>query len=365
MLRIGVITIGLVLTPLLWAQDADPIDRSEAPADGTRSDPPTDTGVVTDPAVRASLGLPRMTQEAPPIRPVASDPLEPVQPGLTGGQDWLAGLAVRQTELPRPARLPEGIFLNTRPGQLWPGPGGMWIFLPDPEGRVPGEGAMILAPNQTLDRLAASLESQPVPASVNVSGRTLLYHDHNYLLLTDYTRRQQAPDSPEGAASPGDSAATPGQSAGVPESTPQPPTEVADLIADLQGAARAGTRRNDVLRERLLAADRAHNANEDVAPAGNPPLLPDGSYIAQRRARLERLSGGEWALTFDNDTQSLGDAPLVVIPGRTLMRMEARAGTARSMTMTVSGRVYAAKGRGYFLPVLFTVDPPSDVQPLQ
>lgn len=355
MLRIGVISI-LLLTPPLWAQDADPATLDDAQTEAR--------GTVTDPAVRAALGLPRMTQEAPPIRPLAGDPLQPVQPGLTGGHDWLQGLAVRHTELPRPARLAEGIFLNARQGQLWPGPGGLWIFLPDLEARQPGEGAMILAPNQTLDRLASSLEAQSLPAAVKVSGQTLLYHDHNYLLLTDYTRRQQVQDSSENVRPSGDDA-TSGDNTGASPQPPEPPTEVADLIADLQGASRAGARRNEALRERLLAADRQQSANQDAAPVGNPPLLPDGSYLAQRRARLQRLSGGEWALAFDNDTQHLGDAPLVVIPGRTLMRMEARAGTTRSMTMTVSGRVYAANGRGYFLPTLFTIDPPSDVQPLQ
>lgn len=358
MLRIGVITIGLLFTPPLWAQEADPGTPDETQ--------PGETGAVTDPSARAALGLPRMTQDAPPIRPLVGDPLRPVQPGLTGGHDWLEGLAVRHTELPRPARLAEGKFLDARQGHLWPGPGGLWIFLPDPKVRQPGEGAMIVAPNQTLERLAASLESQPLPADVNLSGQVLLYYDRNYLLLTDYTRRQEAPESPAGMALPGGKPTTPGEQPAAPSAQPSaPPTEVADLIADLQGASRSGTRRSDALRERLLAADRQKDARQDVAPAGNPPLLPDGSYISQRRARLERLSGGEWALTFDNDTQTLGDEPLIVIPGRTLMRMEARAGTTRSMTMTVSGRVFAAKGRGYFLPTLFTIDPPSDVQPLQ
>lgn len=350
MLRIGVMTIGLLLTPQLWAQE---VDRAAPDENPTVPASPADTGAVTDPAVRAALGLPRMTQDAPPIRPMVGDPIRPVQPGLTGGHDWLEGLAVRHAELPRPIRLPEGIFLNARQGQLWPGPGGLWIFLTDLATRQPGEGAMILAPNQTLERLAASLESQPLPASVTISGQTLLYHNHNYLLMTDYARQAQT-EKPE-SVPPGADAASPAE----------PPTEVADLIADLQGASRAGSRRGDALRERLLAADRQQSTNQEAAPAGNPPLLPDGSYLAQRRARLERLSGGEWALTFDNDTQSLGNAPLVVIPGRTLMRMEVRAGTNRNMTMTVSGRVYAAKGRGYFLPTLFTVDPPSDVKPLQ
>ncbi|MCL4220351.1 MAG: hypothetical protein KJZ65_03175 [Phycisphaerales bacterium] len=350
MLRVAVITLGLVLAHPLWAQQADPNAPDHTPP---AQSPPRDDGTVTDPAVRAVLGLPRKTQDAPPIRPLITNPPKPVQPGLTGGHDWLEGLAVRHTELPHPARLPEGIFLNARQGQLWPGPGGLWIFLPDLEARKPGEGAMILAPNQTLERLAASLESQPLPASVSLSGQTLLYHNYNYLLLTDYTRRPQADmEDPTPTAS----------GSGTPS---EPPTEVADLISDLQGASRAGTRRSDALRERLLAADRQQNATREAAPTGSPPLLPDGSYLAQRRARLERLSGGEWALTFDNDTQTLGDAPLVVIPGRTLMRMEARAGAARTMTMTVSGRVYGANGRGYFLPTLFTVNPPGDLQPLQ
>lgn len=317
---------------------------------------------VTDPAVRAALGLPRMTQDAEPLDPVRADELESVQPGLTGGENWLEGLALRQTELPVPARLPEGILFRGKIGTIWSGPQNLWIFLPDPADRGPGEGAMILAPNGVLDRLTSSLESQPLPASASVSGQTLLYHDHNYLLLTDYTRRRDG-EVPEADAPP-----TAPSAADAPSSEPTqapPPEEIEDLIADLQNDSRAGVRRSDALRERLLAAERSGGPAPDAEPVGTPPLLPDGASISQRRARLDRTSGGEWQLTFDNDADTLGDAPLVVIPGRTLMRMEARAGTARSMTMIVSGRVYTSRGRGYILPTIFTVEPPSDVNPLQ
>lgn len=339
MLRFCAISLSVLLlcSPQVWAQDADP-----------------DEGGVTDPDMRAALGLPRMTQDAPPVHPIRNDELKPVQPGLTGGYDWLEGLALRHTDLPQASNLPEGIFLNGRTGTIWSGPNGLWIFLPDVQRRLPGEGAMILAPNGVLDRLAASLESQPLPTVIEVSGQTLLYYNHNYLLLTDYRRSRVEDTAP---AQPDAGGATP--------PTLEQSDEVDDLVAQLQGESRAGVRRTDALRERLLVSDRSQNVGSDVQPVGTQPLLPDGSYISQRRARLERLSGGEWALSFDNDADALGDSPLVVIPGRTLMRMEARAGTARSLTMTVSGRVYTANGRGYLLPVLFTVPPPSGLQPIQ
>lgn len=334
------LTLTLGLGALASAQDAE--DAGNAP--------------VSDPAVRAALGLPRMTQEAEPLDPIRADELEPVQPGLTGGENWLEGLALRQTEIPTAARLPEGLLFRERAGTIWQGPQNLWIFLPGPEDRRPGEGAMILAPNGVLDRLTSSLESQPMPASVTIWGHTLLYRTHNYLLLTDYIRHRADDVEPVQATEPRQ---------GTDQTSDQPPEEVDDLIADLQNASRSGVRRSDALRERLLAAERSGGAARDAQPVGTPPLLPDGASISQRRARLDRTSGGEWQLSFDNDADTLGDSPLVVIPGRTLMRMETRAGTARSMTMTVSGRIYTSRGRGYILPTIFTVDPPSDVNPLQ
>lgn len=306
------------------------------------------------PDMRAALGLPRMTQDAPPVQPIRREELQPIQPGLTGGYDWLEGLAMRETEMPQASNLPEGIFLRGRKGTVWSGPNGLWIFLPDADSRLPGEGAMILAPNGVLDRLTASLESQPLPAAFELSGQTLLYHNHNYLLLTDYARVR--PPSVEPASE------EPRQGT---EPSPEPSAEVADLIAQLQGASRAGERRSDALRDRLLTAERSQAESEGIQPVGTPPLVRDGTYISQRRARLVRLSGGEWALAFDNDADTLGDGPLVVIPGRTLMRMEARVGAAGSMPMTVSGRIYTSKGRGYVLPVLFSVAPSDGLQPMQ
>jgi len=324
--------------PLVRAQD-------ELPEEQAAREP------VRDAAVRAELDLPRITREADPIAPVQDESLEPVQPGLTGGRDWLEGLALSNADLPRAALLPERIFLRERRGTIWKGPSGLWIFLPDAEGRLPGEGAMILAPNGVLDRLSASLEGLPTPAAIQVSGETLLYHDHNYLLLSDYTRSF----APGGAESP--SQTPPGQ---------QSDPEVEELIADLQGESRAGSRRNEALRERLRAAEHARGRSSQTGEqGGRPPLVSDGTYLSQRRARLDRSANGEWTLSFDNDADSLGDAPLIVLPCRTLMRMEARVGSNARTTMIVSGRVYTYDGAGYILPTMFAVEFDGDVRPMQ
>ena len=310
---------------------------------------------VDDPTARAELGLSRIPAQSEVIAPADPTELEPVAPGLTGGQDWLSGVSVAVSGVPAPSQLPEGMIVRDRRGTVWPGPSGLWVFLPAPEDRLPGEGAMLVAPNRVRDQMTALLEGQPAGRPMIVSGQILAYYDHNYLLLTT-TRKPTAAEAEPTSPSPAATNQTP------PE--PAPPAEVDDLIKDLEGATRAGDRRGDALRERLLAAERSTGPARAVAESF-PPLLADGTYLAQRRARLARGEDGSWTLRFDGDADRLGDGRLTVLPCRMLMLMESRVGVSPETAMTVSGRVYTSGGQGYFLPAIYRLEVRGDVNPIQ
>ncbi|MBX3322099.1 MAG: hypothetical protein KF757_03815 [Phycisphaeraceae bacterium] len=325
--------------------------------DTTDPQPPvTDSSIAT----RIELGLPRISGDAPAVFPAAASRTSPVRPGLAGANDWMSTLAISGVELPRPSLLPEGTMLREREGRVWPGPGGLWIFVPSVTQRFPGEGPMLIAPNAELDRLVAMFEGVENSMPAVVSGLVLFYHSTNYLLMTNYTRVSRtsaATDPPDPMAQSPDSTA--------PQADPLRDPEVDALIAELQGESRAENRRADAMRQRLLSAQRTPSSEASGTAASTSPLLPEGSYIAQRRARLDRHGSGQWLLRFDGDTQALGDGSLVVIPSRILMLMEARVAGRPGASLIVSGRVYTYKNRGYFLPTMFQIEPPSDVKPLQ
>ena len=117
------------------------------------------------------------------------------------------------------------------------------------------------------------------------------------------------------------------------------------------------------MRAKLLAATRGGAGA--AAPGGFPPVVKDGTYLAQRRVRLTRAGDGSWTVRFDGDTQGLGDGHLTVIPSRILMLMEDRAGRSPDTPMIISGRVYTAGGKGYFLPAVFRLEVRTGINPIQ
>ena len=346
--RIVVLVLSLLAGGAL--AQSDPEDTTLADSEST-----------SDPETRAKLGLARVPADAPVILPAEDDELEPVAPGLTKGQDWLSGLSVNVTGLPAPSRLPEGMVLRERLGTIWPGPGELWIFLPDAEGRLPGEGAMLIAPSSTRDRMTSLLKGQSNGQPMIVSGQILFYHDNNYLLISSYRKPTAAEALNPDAAPPLESSANPDEMLEAGQ-VPQP-TEVEDLIRDLTGESRATSRRSDAIREKLLAANREQASS--TGPAGFPPVVEDGTYLAQRRTRLTRSADGSWMLRFDSDADGLGDGNLTVIPSRILMLMERRVGRIPETPMIVSGRVYTSGGKGYFLPAVFRLEVRTGVNPIQ
>lgn len=314
---------------------------------------------------RIELGLPRVPVDGPAIDPVPRSRTSGVPGGIGSGIDWLEGLMTAGAELPEPSALAEGVVLRERSGSLWPIVGDLWAFVPEEADTRRGEGAMLLAPNGVLDRFVASIDRTGEPVRVRLSGLVLLYHRSNLLLLTNASRvsvveKATGDDAGAPATAQAEGAAAVEQAAREAEQA-----DVDELVSELQGMSRADTRREDALRERLLAAERARTGDSDGLSDARPPLLADDAYIAQRRARMERAGNGQWMLRFDGDDASLGDGRLLIMPCRLLMQMESRPEVVGGASMVVSGRVYTSRGQGYILPTMFRIERAGDVKPLQ
>lgn len=85
------------------------------------------------------------------------------------------------------------------------------------------------------------------------------------------------------------------------------------------------------------------------APATN--VLREGSLIIDRTGRIARTAdGSQVEFVFDADGQAMRDAPVVILPNLTLMKMEqAAAGVNRDLRFRVTGMVTEYRGRNYVL----------------
>ena len=79
-------------------------------------------------------------------------------------------------------------------------------------------------------------------------------------------------------------------------------------------------------------------------------LVREGSYIADRVARLTRAADGRAELTFEADGFALKDPPMVILPNQKLMIMESTIKNAsKDLKFQVSGMVTEYNGRNYIL----------------
>lgn len=308
--------------------------------------------------------MPRVPEGERPVRPTLAKGVEPVAPGLTRGEGWgePTGLA--------PAGLPEGSFLIERPGNIIPGPNGRKIFVPAKEGRVAGEGPMLILPNAALERLEIPMgKSQDAP--FRVSGEVFVYHGRRHLLLSSFligAGEAQTDDQTDNAQ--GEKPAAPSPNAAdaadpdktisepAPESTLDDP-DVRALLEELRDEA------GDTPHAEQTEAARV-NAPVQAGTTGVPPA-PDGTPVLRRRGRLVRLNDGAWAFVFDNDdTDALAAQAMPVMPCMLLERVERdamRRGDAAQIV--VSGRVYTHDGVAYLLPTMITRPAPTGVVPMQ
>lgn len=340
--------------------------------DGTA--PPDATPGSPEQVQQAEEILPRMGTNQTPVMPTKPAESNPVQPGLTGGQDWLRVLhETLETEI-APSTLAEGAFVMGRDGDLVSAPSGLLIFVPDRESREPGEGPVLLMPSRALEQLLLEWTGQ----SVEISGEIFTYHGRNQLLLSSYRLIAQTQSEPE----PEDQqTTTPSTPRGDEEPEPDAPSleddpAVRDLLKELEQGltpgktipAQAGNDGPDALRSRAVLPRSPVSVNEQATPG-----LEEGTLILRRPSRMTRNAQGAWTLVFDNDNDNTStDATtprateLIVLPCRTLMKMETAAMQAGDAArLLVSGRVYTYQGNAYLMPTLVQRISPSEINPLQ
>lgn len=293
--------------------------------------------------------LPRVDREAEPVMPTRARTPQPVRPGLTGGEEWGEGIALR------PTALPEGTFLLERPGRLIDAPRGRKVFVPTAEDVRAGEGPMLVLPSAALERLELALtEAGPEPL-VRVSGEIFVYHGRSHLLLTSAQPGHAEPVAPSddpAAEPPAD--AEPGPADETPPESVLDDPDVRALLEELDAAAPA-------------APSPGAPPPAPAAPDAAGPPVADGTPIVRRRGRLVRTGEGAWSFVFDNDTDdALAARPMVVLPCLLLERMERRALTdGDAYELVLSGRVHTHRGEPYLLPTMLLRVPVTGVVPMQ
>ncbi len=339
-IRIRIATIALCLAAgQATAQTDDP------PADPSPQamDPADDPGLRDASLDDVADGLVTRNQTPAVVLPVVEPTSNPIRSAEPGGG--------RMPGVPKGRLLPEGTFVGRQAGIMAQVPTGEWIFIfqRDEDGKqLP---PMVMLPSQTLARMESVVEGSGNPAII-VSGEVFVYRGRNFLLptvfgsapLTEPTDDTGEPDEPDE------------QLADAPPMDPTDPLaidpRVEALIADI-------TSRQGVPRGLAPAQD---------VDGGAEAATPEGSFLQRRHGRMTRLTGGEWAIVFDNDHRADGhvDPPAVLLPCKMMERLEYvadRFGDDRPIEFT--GRVYRYKGRTYALATLFRLYPPSELNSLQ
>lgn len=372
-------------TPTASAQESAPADATSSPAvekAAERLDAPAkkDTGPIAP-------------RRASPLTNAAPAPLKPAEPGLKIG--------VEDIGVPTGGRLTEGKFLLRRPGRLVKAPTGEWVFAFVRREGARAERPVVLLPSSALARLEAQLGiTDAAPGApdadggpiVMLSGQVFVYGGREYVLptvfgITPAEPEPQAQPQTQPQTQPEPAADAPSRPDNVADQTPQPDTGnvssdpgVADLIKDLEARRGSVDRRISSPTPRASATVRPGDAGtpDSGAPSADAPsmtgrasadnagLVAEGTVLASRRGRIVRLSTGEVAFAIDNDAQSAGIAPMVMLPCRTLQRIEELfMWRGDALVLDLSGRVLTYQRRNYLLPTSFIVPVPSELNPNQ
>lgn len=285
---------------------------------------------------QTELIVPRASPTPSTVRALRAPEAEPPYPGLTGSLDWYRVHADETLRINEPKLLPEGHFLSRRHGVVRVTRTGHRVFVPDPAERLPGEGPMLLAPAQALDRLEAALaDAEDTP--IVLSGEVLVYHGLNYLIPTAFARASEIESAPEAEA----------EAASLDDDP-----EIEALIGEIERAA-----------ENL---PRGIDERSALAPVSPQNLLAEGTYLSRRRGRLVRLGTGAWIIAFDGDIDTALDPALTIIPCRLLMQMERLPmNSGEGVEVVISGRITTYHGRNYILPTLYQRQPDDGLNPSQ
>lgn len=371
--------VGAVTGPVVSAQEpaATPAAApAGAPAGaGPSAAPPSQDPALTDPTVGEDLLDQERQRPSPaPVEPDASAPGQRVIPSVPGVERLSFALPNRKFRT-------EGAYVTRLVGAVMRLPSGEHVFLPDvPTDGTAGDQPMLLMPSQRLSQIASAADNGQSSVGMSISGQAFVYRGRQYLLPSTFSLVNNAgggarptgaaqptgattPATPDGTAAGGgaDAGANSGTGSGTGSGAGADP-RVDDLIRDLETRSRG---------QRLLApAADAGDAGDAARQAAEPQmnLLPEGQIIMNRRGRLVRLSGsdGRFAMVFDNDPDSPGTGPLVILPCRVLETMEGLAmPRGDEATFRVSGRVLVYEGRNYLLPTLAQLERPADLMPMQ
>jgi len=228
--------------------------------------------------------------------------------------------------------LREGTLLRRMRGTIAEEPeGGASFTISDPADPLAGY-RLVLTPGLLLEEVLETLRtSRRSQQNFEVTGRVLVFREHNYLLLTQPAILIETASESRGAR--------------AGESDDPEDDSAASIIRDLERSVGAVPRR-------VPGADPG-----DVDEVGR--VMPEGARIVLRRGQLRRTPGGAFLFVFDADASGLADPPIILIPCMLLEAME-RLAMERDdrASMLLTGTAFVFEGRNYLLPTVFRL--PSD-----
>lgn len=293
---------------------------------------------------------------------------EPVLPAGTsaaqgGGLDARLSSLPPDFEVPGAQVVPEGTYLPRVVGRAVRTARGEVVFAPDaaqpPEfstGLPSPLPLLVLLPNVRRDQLGSALLDDPLgvagepvstassaPKPYAVGGQVYLYHGRSYLLCSTFASVSEVPEN-KAPSEPGAGQA--------------PASDVDQLIADLEKASQE---------RRVLTPGvqpRRRERQDDTVVAA----VTDGSVLTNKRGRLVALpeEGSRLAFVIDNDPDSPGAPPMLLLPCQVLEEIESVvAARGPELTVRMSGRIVASGNKASLLPVFFQVERRSDITPGQ
>lgn len=304
-------------------------------------------------------------EELPAFERGAGEAVAPVGAVATqgGGLDTRLSSLPPDFDVPGAQVVPEGTYLPRVVGRAVRTARGEVVFAPDatqpPEfstGLPSPLPLMVLLPNVRRDQLGSallddplSIASEPVAAATSapkpyaVGGQVYLYHGRSYLLCSTF-------------AAVGEPSKTETPASSIAAETPS--SAVDQLISDLEKASQE---------RRVLTPGvqpRRRERQDDTVIAA----VTDGSVLTNKRGRLVALpeEGGCLAFTIDNDPDSPGASPMLLLPCQVLEEIEnVVAARGPEVTVRMSGRIVASGSKAALLPVFFQVERRSDLTPGQ
>lgn len=351
-------------------------------------------------AIIAISGLTSLATAQPAVQP------ESVRPGVPGPVADELGVAMR------PSLIREGAFVSQSRGQLIRGKTGRWFFVFDPDASGRTLPPMVVLPNQHLsamERVAeragsggkSSMASGEMDrARLAVTGMVTAYRGLNYLLPTAPPLLVR-PESPVEAV-PANATPTKVEPAAASKAEAMDDGTEANKTATTPAAEPASAAAEPSIDEIVTRLDKAVSSVSATAPlrvsppsagdtapslplevggdtvAANDRLLPPGLLVS-RRGRVVR--GPDGALLFRIDSgasgapgagagasgAAMGGGMLTLLPCQNLTSIELvseRAG--EGATYTMSGDVFAYRGRNYLLVRSYQVNRTSEqVMPVQ